>query len=287
MSHIIFKLALSAFLAASAATNAQAQESSTPVDDWTLSVVPASKSTVAFVDFDSGVSLAARCVNNDYDLIIMGLTEAPAQTTSRTLAFSVGQDDDYDTTVWSVGMDRTTAFSRVPAIVARQLAKGGKLQIVSTDPVTRQRTRYLMQLEPSSTAIAQTLTACGRALVDPRDKEAEGNGQDGLPSSVSWVRMPRPNFPYISGNQAPLEAYAVMTCVARRTGRLEDCQIESENPRGYGFAQAAQRAMWGSQIRLNPEAIAAGKNLDGLLIRFTTNFRMDTDISSSASPRIP
>lgn len=170
--------------------------------DWILTRVEDRKATVATIDFTPGLDLVARCVDGVYDLFILDLPEAPRDALTRELSVSIGEGGDVRTTVWTVGDDRTTAFSRIPAMVARQLANGGKLQIVVPASGDQRRTRYVLDLDPSSSALEETLAACGRPLVDPRRQEVEGNGQDGLPPGAAWARAPRPHFHALSKDGA-------------------------------------------------------------------------------------
>jgi hypothetical protein len=263
-------LALFGALAAPAVCHAQAEEP----QDWTLTRVDDRQATVATIDFTTGLGLVARCMDGVYDLIILGLPDASRSATTRELGLSVGEDSDLRTTVWTVGDKRSTAFSRVPAMVARQLAEGGKLQLVVPGAEGQPRTRYVMDLDPSSTALEQTLTDCGRPLVDPRDRDIEGNGQDGLPGGVNWAQAPRPRFPFPVGGRSPTLGYVVMSCGVQATGQLTACQTESEQPAGYHLGRSVEASLDRARVQLTPSGVVSGKPLEGRLILFTVNFRM-------------
>ncbi|WAC59227.1 hypothetical protein [Brevundimonas sp. SL130] len=230
------------------------------------------------IDFTSGLTIAARCVDGVYDVLITGLPEAPSRALSRELGIQAGDQEEPFTSVWTVGTQRDTAFSRIPAVVARDLAKGGKLQVIVPATSKSPRTRYVMELNPSSTAIEQTLTACGRPMVDPREArsdEIEGNGQDGLPSSVSWQTLPRPTFPDSVNGRSPTEGYVVLSCVVDALGGLNECQTESEQPAGYNLGRSVERSLPRARIKLTDEAAATGTPLAGLMIRFSVIFKME------------
>jgi hypothetical protein len=163
-------------------------------------------------------------------------------------------------------------------MVARNLAEGGKLQIlVPAEREGGRRTRYVMDVAPSSTAIEQTLTTCGRPLIDPREvrsEEIEGNGQDGLPDAVAWRTAPRPSFPSPVNGRSPREGYAVFSCVAKEDGGLTECQTESEQPAGYGLGQSVDRALPRARLQLTEQGAASGRPLAGRMILFAVNFRM-------------
>ncbi|WP_307365844.1 hypothetical protein [Brevundimonas sp. SORGH_AS_0993] len=223
------------------------------------------------------MAVAARCVDGVYDVLITGLPEAAGRATSRELGVQVGDQSEPHMSIWSVSARRDAAFSRIPVLVARGLAEGGKLQIIVPSPSARPRTRYVMDLDPSSTSIEQTLTACGRAMVDPRQVQAEkidGNGQDGLPDTVKWKIMPRPEFPAPVNDRSPLEGYVVLSCVADEVGRLTQCESESEQPAGYNLWRAVERSLSRARVELSDQAAAAGLTLSGRMILFSINFKI-------------
>lgn len=241
--------------------------------DWQLARFPDRKAILAVAAFDNGVSLAARCVDGDLDLTVNGLPPAPRGETMRLLGLGVGEEPVKEG-AWTVANDPGSAFSRVPAMVARQLAKGGQLQIVVPAEAGERRTRYVMQLNPSSTAIEETLTACGRPLVDPRDNGVRGNGQDGLPYAITWRVRPAPRYPDPVGGRLANEGYAVLSCLPDSEGRLTECQVESEQPRGFNFGRTALESARRARLGLTEEAVAQGQSLGGDVVIFTIRFRM-------------
>ncbi len=135
-----------------------------------------------------------------------------------------------------------------------------------------------MDLDPSSIAIEQTLTACGRPMVDPREaraKEIDGNGQDGLPDTVQWQTMPRPVFPESVNGRSPLEGYVVLSCVLTDTCQMTECQTESEQPAGYNLWRSVERSLPRARLKLSEQAAAAGVSLAGRMVRFSVNFKME------------
>lgn len=274
-------LALGPVLGATAApaqdAPASAPEPEAPTD-WTVVTRPERDMVAATAAFSNGVTLIARCQAGSFDLIVSGLPEPTGPGPTRELGVQVGEEASPKFTAWTVGEQNEAAFSRLPARVARQLAKGGSLQIIiPASGEGGRRTRYVMSLEPSSVAIAQTLTACGRPLVDPRayDEAASlGNGQDGLPGDVEWAYRPRPSFPDAVNNRMVEVGYAVMSCLGQADGVLSQCVVESEAPAGYGMGQAVLESMRRARVRLTPQGEASGYPLAGRLLIFTVNFRL-------------
>ena len=257
-------LALASVLSA---TTALAQDAG-PEADWEVLRDAAKDSTFAFVTFDSGLTVATRCIDGSYSALIKGLPEAPRRQDTRILRISVG-DEEYDEMRWNVTTDRTAAVADLPAPFARDLRKGGRLQIVVPDGAGPGRNlRYDLALPPSNTAVDETLTACNRPLVDARDNDVEVIGENGLPANITWATPPRPAYPRQSRYAAGL---AVATCMAQPDGRLTDCVIEMEHPDDGLFGDAVLRAMPRARIRSDVEAEG---RIEPRLMAFRVIFKM-------------
>lgn len=250
--------------------------SSAPAQDWDILQDARTKTTVALIEFDSGIRIGARCTNGDYEVLITGLPPVPRDRTERMLRIADGDEPLTDTT-WTMGSTRDAAFSRLPAPFARRMAVGGRLQIGVPGERGGRETRYVMELAPSSAAVEQTLIACGRRLVDRRDSLMGQNAPEGLAQPTTgprfvWARAPRPEFPSGGPRGQASRGVVTISCVARVEGSLTDCVIESEHPRGFGFGRAALSAALRSRM-----GGADGRSLptdDGLIV-YTTSFIME------------
>jgi len=261
-------LALSIFFLAP--LTAHAQESPTGAD-WDIHRLVDQKATIATAAFNNGITLISRCSKGVFDLILTGLPSASGKESSRLLTLVLDNNVDPKPSSWLVGEDRTVAFSQIPAMLARQLATGGHLEIIAPAEPGGRRTRYIMELTRSGSAIEETLNACDRPLVDPRDLVLQGDG-GALPDGIIWTRLPRPNFP--NGGTARA-GYVTLSCLAGAEGRAQDCQVESEQPPGANFARAALRSMDAARLGLTDQAIAAGRPAPSGLIVFTISFRLE------------
>lgn len=249
---------------------AVAQEAAA-AEDWEILRSPDQRSIAAVATFDNGISLAARCSKTVFDLMLTGLPEAPGREVARDLIFVMDHETDEKPYSWTIGRDRTVAFSRLPALIARQLAKGGDLQIIVPATPSSRRTRYVMELSPSGSAIEETLAACGRPLVDPRDAQLEGDGHR-MPEGVVWARIPQAQFPSLAAGVS--FGYATLSCMIGPQGRPEDCQIESEQPASLDFGRSALQAAPRARLAQTEEARTAGRPFEGELIVFTTEFHL-------------
>jgi len=253
--------------AAALALPASAQDTTTE-PDWDLLNDPGKKSLIAYVPATTGLTLAVRCVDGALDGVIAGLPAFPRGRPTRPLNLGFGDIPPHETR-WSVTTDRTVAISDYPAAFARSLVKGGRLNIVIPGGAGEGRNlRHDLMMPPSSGAIEQVLTACGRPLVDPRDALLPDIEDNGLPLGLKWARPPRPRYP----NTNFASGYAVISCVGQPDGTVDQCQVESEQPARGRFGEAALRSV--GDARLDLAALPPGRILPHM-IAFRVNFYMD------------
>lgn len=224
------KRALTTLLACCVALPALAQDTS---PDWDVARDQRKNLLVAYVRFDNGLTIATRCADGGFEAVIAGLPPA-GRATSRPLRIAFG-DDELVESRWNVATDDTIVVSELPAPFARQLRDGGRLRILVPGASYGGRNLlYDVALPASSGSIDQTLTTCGRPLVDPRDAELDALQEDGVPPNLGWAVRPRGEYP----NTRYARGFAVVTCVNNADGSLRDCAIESEHPRDGRFGEA-------------------------------------------------
>ena len=266
--HLLFTGLLTAGLAAPAG----AQDTAAP-QDWVLTRLREQEALIATAPFNNGITVVARCSNNVFALILAGLPEVNGSEATRDLILLVGDETDERPYAWTVATDRTAAFSRVPALTARQLIRGGRLQIIVPAPPGGRRTRYVMNLRPSESAVQETLTRCGRPIVEPDDDSLSGDGK-GLPDGLYWINVPRPDFPGSNVHRGMNGGSATLSCNIADGGRLTDCQVESEYPHGLNLGQAVRRTISAARVGQTDESREAGELFEGRRVLFTVNFVM-------------
>ena len=260
------------------AGSAVAQDTS----DWSLARGEDDKILLAFMEFDVGVGIAIRCNDGGLEALISGLPASEADVRTLGIGFP---DDEGEVRVhdqeWNVAADSTVAVSGLPAPFARLARKGGAMQLRVPGGGEGGRTvRYMLDLPTSNSAIDQTLTACDRPLVDPRDAAWENVGQNGLPSSLAWSRPPRPAYP---GTPKYERGFAMVSCIADPQGRPQDCVVETEHPRDAGFGEATLRATRAARLTntLNPDAA-----IPPARFTFRANYILGRELSDSPPSRI-
>lgn len=270
---MILRLAAAVFLTLAgvgqSAAQTPAQTAADLPPDWEVLRNPAKRSTMAFISFTSGLTMATRCTGQSFSALVHGLPPATRGQQTRILRIAVGDGALHDTR-WNVTTDPTAAVADLPAIFARKLRNGGRLQIVVPDGAGPGRNlRHDVVMPASPVAIDETLTACDRPLVDPRDDDIEVLSDNGLPANVSWASRPRPIFPMGSRYAA---GFAVVTCLGQPDGRLKDCVIETEHPDDGLFGAAVLRSMDRARVRsdIEPEG-----QIRPRLMSVRVNFRMD------------
>ncbi|MDZ4109561.1 MAG: hypothetical protein U1E18_08185 [Brevundimonas sp.] len=233
--------------------------------DWDMLRDPGKKLTMAYTQFNTGLGIAARCVDESYEAIITGLPSA-GEGETRVLQVAFG-DGDLHPQRWNVAVDDTIAVSELPAPFARKLREGGRLRVMIPGGAEGGRNlTHDLTLPASSSSIDETLTVCERPLIDPRDAELADLPEGGLPANLTWARPPRPSFPsrirYARG-------FATVLCLTSPDGSLRDCSVEAEHPQDGGFGDAALRATRRARV-VNIDAPATAVPPGRILYR--TNF---------------
>lgn len=98
---------------------------------------------------------------------------------------------------------------------------------------------------PDEAPIAGLLTACGQPLASDRDEAEFLELNDD-----SWMRRGRVHIPAMASRDH-VSGWAVVTCVTRVRGILNDCEVEAEGPVGYGFGRASVDSL--EESRLQPD----------------------------------
>lgn len=241
------------------------QETAPAGEDWDLIRDAKTRSTLAYVTTTPGLSIAMRCVKGSYSALLVGLPEATRGAKTRPLQIAF-RDEEQKEWRFNVTTNRTGAVADFPAPLARELRQGGRLQIVVPDGAAPGRNlRYDLNLPGSGAAIDETLRACDRPLVDPRDQELDAIGEDGLQVGMRWDRQIRPRYPV--NNYA--EGFAVATCVAQPDGKLRDCVIETEHPADGRFGGAVLDAVRSATVAYDGDQPAAPR-----MMAFRVNFVM-------------
>jgi len=236
------------------------------VPDWDIARNPEDRLVTAAIPLTTGLGLVVRCSGRTYEALILGLPEVEGDTRQLDIAFG---DEPLHPETWNVAVDQTVAVSSLPAPFARELRKGGRMQIrVPNATGDGRAVRHVLDLPPSSAAIDETLTACDRPLDDPRDALIENPGPGGLPSGVSWVRAPRPVYPV---NFAYARGFVSLSCLTTREGALNECVVESEYPSDGYFGEAALRSTRNARVGVTD---APGQAVPIRRIVFRINFRI-------------
>lgn len=236
-------------LACAAALPALAQD--VPAD-WDVHRNTRTNVVMAFSVFDNGLGIAVRCIDGAYEALLSGLPPAGEDET-RALGIAFG-DDEISLQRWNVATNDTVAVGERPAPFARKLRQGGRLRIIVPGGGGGGRNlRYELTLPASSTSIDETLNACERPLVDPRDAELAALPDDGMPRAMEWVRVPVPDYP---SRARYGRGFAVVSCINNPDGSLRDCVVDSEHPHDGGFGDSTLRAVRRARVRNADDADA-------------------------------
>ena len=84
-----------------------------------------------------------------------------------------------------------------------------------------------------------------------------------------WRVRPSPSWPREAGAAGIVSGEVVLNCAAGAEGRVSDCRVESESPRGYDFGREALAAS--SRARL-----ADADPAPDTRVTYTIRFRLPT-----------
>lgn len=245
------------------ATSATAQDE----PDWNLVADPDEDLMAAFVVYEGGLGVLARCQNESFHLLVTGL--APEEGDTRQMKVRFGEED-WSQESWFVGENPQTAFSYTPTLYARMLRDGGTLDItVSGAGPNGENLRYVLDIPPSASAVNQTLEACGKPAEDPRDVFLSDLPEGGVPADLEWARQPSGRYPM---GPTYTRGVAVVTCLTQPDGRLRECEVETEWPADGGFGEMALLATRTGRLRNADRSLT---EVPTVLISWTTVFRME------------
>ena len=236
---------LAAAAAALLAPTAQAQ-------DWQPLDVGQGISAVA-VQWDSGAVITVLCRREGLIATLQLAQPVSGTTGGGDPGVTVGYDrpGPIRRETWRVLPSGGMLESPAPERFARRLLAGGTVEIaVSPDGAPRQR--YLLDLPEESVPLGALLDDCDVPQQDPRDNPPP-SGQTGETDrpDTAWVRRATPQLLAASYPRRALErglgGRATVQCTVLASGRLGDCDVISEYPRGAGFGRAtveiAERGM--------------------------------------------
>lgn len=186
-------------------------------------------------------AIVAQCAEGQFSLVIEGLPFENDQFQAVAFTDPSGrmrfQNFSRETVVSGSGAQ--------PISFARLLSVGGTL---SHAPRDGEPAWSAVPVPASNGALEQTLGACGHAQVDERVLRFPAVPRIRGATEVSWAVQPRMYYPdrAIASGQ---EGYVGTSCIALPDGRLRDCVIERETPRGFGFGVAFRRSLEGARLR--------------------------------------
>ncbi|HEV7351705.1 MAG TPA: energy transducer TonB [Brevundimonas sp.] len=220
--------------------------------DWNALDLGRDISAVA-VQWDSGAALAVQCRSDGLFAMLRLVHPVPpsADVSSPTVPVTYDHGGRERRQSWMLNTDGGAAFAPTPERFARRLLAGGDLELL-VEPGEGPRQRYPLSLPADPTPLAAVLRACDVPLEHPLDDPPQSvtmnvpvdGATPDLPQ-LEWVRRPTGQD---LADEYPTRALergqggrAIISCLVRADGRLEDCQTISEYPRGAGFGRATIR----------------------------------------------
>lgn len=232
-------------------------------DGWDVQSAPDLQ--VAGVMFSSGVALIFRCQAWKLDAIITGLTPVEGGYT-RVLEVS-RPDGSFEDQVWRTAAEPSAAFSHEAERLARAARLGGVLSIRIPNENGQNGRLYRLDLPADPSGLDAALNACAVPLTDEADAVQPMHTRP--ENQISWQSRPTPMYPQRAFERGVRAGRAEVSCVVSLEGRLEDCEIVSEDPPGMGFGREALAAARQARLTLLP-----GRTAGEGRVNFPITFRM-------------
>jgi hypothetical protein len=216
-----------------ATTSAMAQEAT-----WTAQ--QAGDVRLAYAVFpEADVAMIARCQSGTLELLLQGVQLAVPEIEGAA-RFDEGRVREVK---WTRSGDGRYLVADRPAHLLRGMAAASeaRLQFGFGDGAAG------VDLTPPAdeVPVKDLLTACGQPLVSDRDEAEFLRLEDD-----AWARRGRVHIPAMASRDH-VSGWAVVTCMTRVRGMLDDCEVEAEGPVGYGFGRASVSSL--QESRLKPD----------------------------------
>lgn len=225
--------ACGAVLALLATTTAVAQEAT-----WTGQ--QAGDVRLAYAVFaDEGVAMIGRCQAGTLEFMVQGVQLAVPDIDG-AVQFDDGRVRDV---TWTRSGDGRYLLADRPAHLMRGMAGASDARFQFGFGTAAAGVDLTPPADGSE--LNGLLTACGQPLTSDRD-EAEFLQLDEL----AWERKGRVHVPPRASRDR-ISGWAVVTCMTRIEGMLDDCEVEAESPIGYDFGRASVNSL--RESRLKPD----------------------------------
>lgn len=215
-------------LAGMAASPVLAQDAPAPVaaeaDGWDVETDAARKITLANIRYDSGAGLIVQCRDGELSTIILGLPATAAPITPQngvtTRRLETGALNELSPVTWRSAPDGTSAMRSGDVRRIRDLKKGGRFIVRTVASENDPARAMVFDLPSDPSGVDQVLTACGRALSDPRDA---------LRDVSAFVTVDQRHPGLDVGSPTGDLAYEY-SCIVAPGGRVRDCVVELMRP---------------------------------------------------------
>lgn len=207
---------------------------------WTAQT--AGDTRLAYAVFPPGLAVIARCQGGQtLELLIQGLS------VRTPMLEGMAQFDEHPVqdVSWTRSEDGRYLIADRAALLIRGLARSRMARIQLG---TSAETGLPFSFSPPTDGepLLALLDACGQPRQSARDTAEFFD----MPQEGAFVREPHFRLPP-RAFQAGISGWARVTCLVVDGGRLDECEVEEESPRGLGFGDAALATM--PSVILSPE----------------------------------
>lgn len=207
---------------------------------WTAQT--AGETRLAYAVFPPGLAVIARCQGGQtLELLIQGL-QVPSPVIEGLTKFD---DHPVQDVTWTRSEDGRYLIADRAAMVIRGLAHS-RTAFVQLGTSAETGLPFSFTPPADGEPLLAILDACGQPRVSARDTAEFFD----MPDEGGFVR--EPHFRYSPrAIQSGMSGWASVTCLVAEGGRLTECEVEDESPRGLGYGDAALATM--PSVVLSPD----------------------------------
>lgn len=187
----------------------------------------------------SGMNMVVRCREQSALDVLISLAQPVSQAHVAVTATLGGETTDEHR--WRLAPGGEIIFARQPARLVRAMIRGEPVAF-TVNPSSGPTQAWELDSPGQPDLLSGILETCGRATETPAVR-GTGTGS-GQPTAADIAA----NYPPAAARNG-VEGAATVECRVSAGGRLEDCIVLAEGPRGAGFGRATLNLAEGFQMR--------------------------------------
>ena len=214
-------------------------------DAWEFATTPERALSMAFVEYEEGVSLLVACAGDELSVQVLGLPAAAISSGRFERRLGDGRTE---ASWWDRSSSRESLISSAPARDARSFRRDRDF-VLRAEREDAPPVSIDLALPAQSGNLDRVLTACGRTLESPMDAAP----------AVGRLLLATPGVQLPDAAHQRYDRFEVELDCLIADSRLSSCQSEHQRPADSALGAAAARQANGVRVRVSDAAAAEGR----------------------------